>query len=131
MEPLHATQASATRRLDLPPGPVSATLGGVEAAPFLDRQRASADSGNVDITDPEVSIVIPALNEELTISEFVAWCQVGLAKAQVRGEILIVDSSTDSTAAKALAGGARVLVTPTRGLGRAYIRRDSFYPRKV
>src|SRR5665213_3038681 len=74
-----------------------------------------------DVADPEVSIVIPALNEELTITEFVAWCQEGLAKAQVRGEILIVDSSKDSTAQKALAGGARVLVTPKRGLGRAYI----------
>jgi hypothetical protein len=74
-----------------------------------------------DVADPEVSIVIPALNEEVTIAEFVAWCREGLAKAQVRGEILIVDSSTDSTAEKALAGGARVLVTPKRGLGRAYI----------
>ncbi len=74
-----------------------------------------------DVDDPEVSIVIPALNEELTIEEFVAWCQAGLAKAQVRGEIVIVDSSTDSTAQRALAGGARVLVTPKRGLGRAYI----------
>jgi glycosyltransferase involved in cell wall biosynthesis len=74
-----------------------------------------------DVADPEISIVIPALNEELTISEFVAWCREGLAKAHARGEILIVDSSTDSTAEKALAGGARVLVTPKRGLGRAYI----------
>ena len=75
----------------------------------------------MDTADPEVSIVIPALNEELTIAEFVNWCQEGLAKAQVRGEILIVDSSTDATAEIALAGGARVLVTPKRGLGRAYI----------
>jgi len=72
-----------------------------------------------DAADPEVSIVIPALNEEVTIAEFVAWCREGLAKVQVRGEILI--SSTDSTAEKALAGGARVLLTPKRGLGRAYI----------
>src|ERR1035441_1958104 len=74
-----------------------------------------------DIADPEVSIVIPALNEELTISEFVAWCQAGLDRANVRGEILIVDSSTDSTPQKALEAGARVLRTPKRGLGRAYI----------
>ena len=74
-----------------------------------------------DVADPEVSIVIPALNEELTIAEFVGWCQEGLAKAKVCGEILIVDSSTDSTTEQALAGGARVLVAPKRGLGRAYI----------
>ena len=74
-----------------------------------------------DVADPVVSIVIPALNEERTISEFVAWCQEGLEKAGVRGEILIVDSSTDSTAEQAVAAGARVLKTPKRGLGRAYI----------
>lgn len=74
-----------------------------------------------DIVDPEISIVIPAMNEELTIDDFVAWCHEGLQAAGIRGEILIVDSSSDSTAARALAGGARVLRTPKRGLGRAYI----------
>jgi glycosyltransferase involved in cell wall biosynthesis len=74
-----------------------------------------------DVEDPEVSIVIPAVNEELTISDFVAWCRQGLEDAGARGEILIVDSSTDRTAELALAGGARVLRTPRRGLGRAYI----------
>ena len=74
-----------------------------------------------DVANPEVSIVIPALNEELTITEFVEWCRTGLEKAGVRGEILIVDSSKDSTAEKALAAGARVLKAPKRGLGRAYI----------
>ena len=74
-----------------------------------------------DVGDPEVSIVIPALNEELNIAEFVSWCQTGLAAANIRGEILIVDSGTDCAAQRALAGGARVLKTPKRGLGRAYI----------
>jgi glycosyltransferase involved in cell wall biosynthesis len=74
-----------------------------------------------DVVDPEVSVVIPAVNEELTISDFVAWCRQGLEDAGARGEILIVDSSTDRTAELALAGGARVLRTPKRGLGRAYI----------
>ncbi|GAC1470849.1 MAG: glycosyltransferase [Gemmatimonadaceae bacterium] len=70
--------------------------------------------------NPEVSIVIPAVNEEITIDEFVAWCHEGLATARICGEILIVDSSTDSTAERALTAGARVLRTPKRGLGRAY-----------
>ena len=73
-----------------------------------------------DVEDPELSIVIPALNEELTISDFVAWCHEGMQKAGVRGEILIVDSGKDRTMELALAGGARVLKTPKRGLGRAY-----------
>jgi glycosyltransferase involved in cell wall biosynthesis len=74
-----------------------------------------------DVGSPEVTILIPAVNEELTITEFVAWCHEGLREAGAVGEILIVDSSTDHTAELAVAGGARVLKTPKRGLGRAYI----------
>jgi glycosyltransferase involved in cell wall biosynthesis len=74
-----------------------------------------------DVEDPELSIVIPALNEALTIDDFVEWCQQGLALAGVAGEVLIVDSSTDRTAEMALAKGARVLKVPKRGLGRAYL----------
>ena len=74
-----------------------------------------------DVADPEFSIVVPALNEALTIADFVSWCHEGLRKAGVVGEILIVDSGSDDTAELALAGGARVLKTPKRGLGRAYL----------
>jgi glycosyltransferase involved in cell wall biosynthesis len=73
-----------------------------------------------DTEDPELSIVIPALNEQLTIAEFVQWCHEGLAEAGISGEILIVDSSGDDTQALALEAGARVLHTPRRGLGNAY-----------
>lgn len=69
----------------------------------------------------ELSIVVPAMNEQLTVGEFVDWCQTGLTGAGVRGQILIVDSSTDNTADIALSHGAEVLRTPPRGLGRAYI----------
>lgn len=71
--------------------------------------------------DEELSIVIPALNERLTIGEFVDWCKEGLSAAGVRGQILIIDSSTDDTPEIALQRGAEVLRTPPRGLGRAYI----------
>jgi len=74
-----------------------------------------------DVGDPELTILIPAMNEELTVGDFVAWCHEGIREAGVVGEILIVDSSTDRTAEIALEGGARVLRTPRRGLGRAYI----------
>jgi glycosyltransferase involved in cell wall biosynthesis len=74
-----------------------------------------------DVADPELSIVIPALDEELTIGQFVDWCREGLRKAGVAGEVLIVDSSSDRTAEIALSKGARVLSTTKRGLGRAYI----------
>jgi glycosyltransferase involved in cell wall biosynthesis len=74
-----------------------------------------------DVEAPELSIVVPALNEQITIVEFVRWCKRGLADAGIQGEILIIDSSTDETPARALENGARVLRTPKRGLGRAYI----------
>jgi len=74
-----------------------------------------------DVASPEFSIVIPALNEELTIADFIAWCQEGIRKAGISCEILIVDSSKDRTAEIAVGLGARVLRTPKRGLGRAYL----------
>lgn len=75
----------------------------------------------VELAPVELSIVVPAMNEEVTIGEFVDWCREGLAKAGVAGQILIVDSSTDRTPEIALARGAEVLRVPKRGLGRAYI----------
>jgi Glycosyl transferase family 2 len=69
----------------------------------------------------DLSIVVPALNEEITVGEFVDWCKEGLERAGVRGQILIVDSSTDRTPEIVLAHGGEVLRTPKRGLGRAYI----------
>lgn len=74
-----------------------------------------------DVERPELSIVIPALDEELCIEEFISWCHEGMAGAGIVGEIIIVDSSTDRTPELAVANGARVLKTPKRGLGRAYI----------
>jgi glycosyltransferase involved in cell wall biosynthesis len=94
---------------------------------MIETQAAPSDSDvtllvpEQDVVDPEISIVIPALNEELTVGEFVDWCKQGLERAGVDGEIVIVDSSDDATAEIALAHGARVLKTPRRGLGRAYI----------
>jgi glycosyltransferase involved in cell wall biosynthesis len=74
-----------------------------------------------DISDPLVSIVIPAANELITIGKFVEWCHEGLSEAGVLGEILIVSSSNDGTTEVALEKGARVLESPRLGLGRAYI----------
>jgi len=95
---------------------------------MLETKPAAAADGDVtllvpedDVDEPELSIVIPALNEELTVGEFVDWCKQGLEEAGVQGEIVIVDSSDDATAKIALAHGARVLKAPRRGLGRAYI----------
>ncbi len=74
-----------------------------------------------DVSSPELSIVIPALNEEIAIGRFVEWCKEGISAAEIKAEILIIDSSTDRTAEIAVECGARVLRSPKRGLGRAYI----------
>ena len=75
---------------------------------------------NGDKDPPFVTLLVPAMNEEVNISEFVSWCKAGLAQLDRRGEILIVDSSTDSTARLAHKAGARVLQTSPGGLGQAY-----------
>ncbi len=73
------------------------------------------------VDNVELSIVVPALNEEITVGEFIEWCKEGLKRAGVVGQILIVDSSTDNTAKIVLEHGGEVLRTPKRGVGRAYI----------
>jgi glycosyltransferase involved in cell wall biosynthesis len=104
--------ASMAARLDIEAVRGSARQGDAQA-------RLLVPAGDVD--EPELSIVIPACDEALTVGEFVDWCRAGLAQAGVAGEVLIVDSSTDATAQIALGHGARVLRTPRRGLGQAYI----------
>jgi hypothetical protein len=73
-----------------------------------------------DVPNPELSIVIPALNEQLTISDFIDWCKEGLKKAGVSGEILIVDSSTDRTREIALQRGARLEGAEARARARLH-----------
>ena len=84
-----------------------------------ERSRDSQEPRNQELVT--LSIVIPCLNEEICIGEFVEWCHQGLKDAGISGEILIVDSSTDRSPEIAAAHGARVLRVPKRGLGRAYI----------
>jgi len=64
---------------------------------------------------PVVSVVIPCLDEETAIGVVVA-----AVLAQRVAEVIVVDSgSCDATVQRAQAAGARVLVEPRRGYGRA------------
>ena len=83
------------------------------------------------LDDVELSIVIPAMNEEITVGEFMEWCKEGLQRAGVSGQILIVDSSTDNTPTIVLEHGGEVFRTPKRGVGRAYLDCNSLHPRKM
>ena len=66
---------------------------------------------------PTVSLIIPALNEETGIL-----ATIERAPKDIH-EIIVVDGgSKDDTVARATRAGARVLVEPKRGYGRAYKR---------
>jgi glycosyltransferase involved in cell wall biosynthesis len=62
-----------------------------------------------------VSVVVPCLNEEEPIAGVVA----ELLAEQVDEVIVVDNGSTDATAARAQAAGARVVREPRRGYGRA------------
>jgi glycosyltransferase involved in cell wall biosynthesis len=63
----------------------------------------------------QVSAIIPCLDEEAAIANVVA-----AVLAQGVSEVIVVDgASRDQTAARATAAGARVVVEPRRGYGRA------------
>jgi glycosyltransferase involved in cell wall biosynthesis len=63
-----------------------------------------------------VSVVIPALNEEEPIGDVVR----EILATNVPSEVIVVDNgSTDRTAERARAAGARIVCEPRRGYGRA------------
>ena len=65
---------------------------------------------------PNVSVIIPALNEEEPIADVVHACLT----SGVPNEVIVVDNgSRDRTAERAEAAGARVVAEPRPGYGRA------------
>jgi glycosyltransferase involved in cell wall biosynthesis len=71
--------------------------------------------------NPDISIVIPALNEEKTIGECIERIKEGCDPAGFTYEIIVADSSTDQTPVIASAKGARVIHPEKRGYGNAYL----------
>ena len=72
------------------------------------------------MTDLELSVVIPALNEERTIAHCVAKAQKAIAALGTPGEVLVADNgSSDRTREIATELGARVVPVEGRGYGRA------------
>ncbi len=71
--------------------------------------------------DEGLSIIIPCLNEELTIEHCVRQALDALQGHGIAGEVLVVDNnSVDRSIALAEAAGARVISETTRGYGAAY-----------
>jgi glycosyltransferase involved in cell wall biosynthesis len=69
----------------------------------------------IRLEQPVTAIIIPCLNEEVPIADVVRD-----VLAERIGEVIVVDNgSTDRTAERAAAAGARVVHEPRRGYGRA------------
>jgi glycosyltransferase involved in cell wall biosynthesis len=78
------------------------------------------------MTRPTAAVVIPCLNEEGTIGPLIAEVQqVGGDPAlpvKLMGIYVVDNGSTDATADRAAAAGARIVSEPRRGYGRACLR---------
>ncbi len=73
-----------------------------------------------DESVPEVSFVIPCLNEERTIAQCVGWARRYLQESGTLGEVVVVDNGcTDGSAALAMAAGARIVSVAEKGYGAA------------
>ena len=69
----------------------------------------------IEAKRPRIAVVIPTLNEEASIGEV-----VGAVPRDHVDDIIVADSgSEDCTVARARAAGARIVLEPRRGYGRA------------
>ena len=68
----------------------------------------------------ELTILMPCLNEAATVGTCIAKARAFLARAGIRGEVLVADNcSSDASRAVAEQAGARVIQVPQRGYGAA------------
>jgi glycosyltransferase involved in cell wall biosynthesis len=90
-----------------------------ESSPtFVVETDSSVASGSVDF--PEISVVIPCLNEARSIAICVEKALAAFREIEIRGEIVVADNgSTDGSAEIAEKFGARVVYVATRGYGNA------------
>ena len=70
---------------------------------------------------PEVSVVIPSMNEEETIGICIEKVKKVFKEHNIDGEIIVADNSTDRTPEIARSLGARVVTPDKRGYGYAYL----------
>ena len=69
---------------------------------------------------PELSIVLPTLNEQRGVGECIEQIVDALAMMEIPGEIIVADSSDDWTPAIAALMGANVVTPDAKGYGYAY-----------
>jgi glycosyltransferase involved in cell wall biosynthesis len=69
----------------------------------------------------DVSVILPALDEERTIGECIIKIQKVFHDNAINGEIIVADSSTDHTPEIAASLGAKVIHSEKSGYGNAYL----------
>src|SRR3989338_5151347 len=70
----------------------------------------------------ELTILMPCLNEEQTITACIQKAQRFLKKENIHGEVLVADNgSCDRSSILAQAAGARLIHAPVRGYGAAIL----------
>ncbi|MCP9489076.1 MAG: glycosyltransferase family 2 protein [Solirubrobacteraceae bacterium MAG38_C4-C5] len=80
------------------------------------------DQPDVAVERPEVSVVIPCLDEADSIEECVRRSRAALDQADIRGEVVVADNgSRDGSAELAAGAGAHVVHVSRRGYGSAYL----------
>ena len=74
------------------------------------------------LVSPEVSVVMPCLNESATVASCVRKARAALERAGLDGEVVVADNGSDDGSPElAEAAGARVVPAPVRGYGAAYL----------
>ena len=82
------------------------------------------DIDSVDLSqyiEPEVSVIIPTLNESETIGICIKKILETFKEQGISGEIIVSDSSTDDTPDIAESLGVKIVKPPENGYGSAYI----------
>ncbi|HEY7892707.1 MAG TPA: glycosyltransferase family 2 protein [Solirubrobacteraceae bacterium] len=75
-----------------------------------------------DPSSPLLSVVIPCLNEQENIEICVRTALDVMARAEISGEVIVVDNASEDNSAKLAAqAGARVVQERHRGYGSAYL----------
>src|SRR5260370_20710139 len=70
----------------------------------------------------ELTILMPCLNEALTVETCIRKARAYLEKRSIVGEVLVADNgSTDGSQSLALAAGARVVEVASKGYGAALL----------
>jgi glycosyltransferase involved in cell wall biosynthesis len=88
----------------------------------IDQQRITQEQLRDPAAAPDVSVVIPCLDEAGTIEECVRQARHALDHNGLVGEVIVVDNgSEDGSGALAEAAGAHVIDESERGYGAAYL----------